>query len=129
MPEKPSLSSLFRRSEIEKTTDSCSVCEEEVNFFGMFHHMRVRHPGEFPLWLTWAAATLLAFILPVVGIVLWFIFFGPTNGIIVILVFIGVIVVAEFVVERIGKNWERKVSGRWKAAHPLSSKSQRRPRT
>ena len=123
MPEKPGITSLFRRSEIEKTTDSCSVCQEEVNFFGMYHHMRARHPDEFLGWMLWAAGTILAFLLPVAGIVLWLFFYGPTNGILIILVFVIAIIIAEIIVGRIGKSWERRVNEKWKATHPVSSKT------
>jgi hypothetical protein len=123
LTEGRGLSAYFRRSEIEKTTDSCSVCEEEVNFFGMVHHMRTTHPDEFPAWLLWAAGVVLAFALPVAGMMFFFVFYGPTNGILVILMFVVVIMIAEIVVGRVGKSWEMKVSERWKAAHPVSSRT------
>jgi hypothetical protein len=123
LPEKPGITSLFRRSEIEKTTDSCSVCQEEINFFGMFHHMRARHPEEFPSWLLWATGVILALALPIAGMVLWMVFFGTSGAAPVIILLVAVMIVAQVAIDRTGKNWERKVNEKWKAAHPLSSKS------
>ncbi len=126
MADKPGITSLFRRSEIEKTTDECSVCQEEVNFFGMFHHMRVQHPEEFPAWLLWAAAVIVALVLPVVLLVVWMMLYDTSDAVPVIVLTIALMVIAQAVIDRIGKDWEKKVNKEWKAAHPVRSKTKSR---
>ncbi len=123
MADKPGITSLFRRSEIAKTTDSCSVCQEEVNFFGMYHHMRRIHPDEFPVWIIWAASVVLALVLPIAGAVLWMILFRMSLSVLVIILLIAVMVSAQVVIGRVGKNWEKRVHEKWLAAHPVSSRS------
>lgn len=123
MPEKPGITSLFRRSEIEKTTDSCSVCQEEINFFGMYHHMRVHHPEEFPAWLLWAAGVIIALVLPFVLLVVYVIFYGTSGAVPVIVLVVALMIIAQAVIGKLGKDWERKVNQQWAVAHPISSKT------
>ena len=114
---------MFRRSEIEKTTDSCSVCQEEINFFGLYHHMRVQHPEEFPMWLLWAAAVIIALALPLVLLVVYVIFNGTSDAVPVIVLMVALMIIAQAVIDKMGKDWERKVNQKWASAHPVSSKS------
>jgi hypothetical protein len=123
LPEKLRITSLFRRSEIEKTTDSCSVCQEEINFFGMYHHMRVHHPEEFPAWLLWAAAVIVALALPIVVLVVYVILYGTSDAVPILVLTAALMIIAQAVIDKIGKDWERKVNQKWAAAHPISSKT------
>ena len=120
MTEKPGIASKFRRSEIAKTTDSCSVCQEEVNFFGMYHHMKTHHPDKLLAWIMWAASVIVAAVLPIAGMILSIMMFGLSDALPLVLIFLLVLIVAQIVVGRLGKAWEARVNEEWKAAHPAS---------
>jgi H+/Cl- antiporter ClcA len=120
LTERPGIISRFSRSEIAKTTDSCSVCQEEVNFFGMYHHMKTHHPNEFLAWILWAAGVVLAAVLPIAGMVLSLMMFGLSGALPLLLIFLLVLIVAQIVVGRFGKAWEMRVNEEWRAAHPVS---------
>jgi hypothetical protein len=120
LSERPGITSRFRRSEIAKTTDSCSVCQEEVNFFGMYHHMKTHHPKELPTWMMWAAGVILAAVLPIAGMVLSAMMFGVSEALPLLLIFLLVLIVAQIAVGRFAKAWESRVNEEWRAAHPVS---------
>jgi len=105
------------RGAIEASTDTCSVCGEEVPFLEVNNHMKAVHPREYLAWKFWMAAVVLTVALPIAAIALSVPMFNDDRVVIVCVVSILVIVFSQLAIDRFGKRWETKVHEAWKAKH------------
>ncbi len=121
-PDKPDEfvlrdSYLSDKGAIEASTDTCSVCQEEIAFLEMNKHMKMVHPREYIVWRLWMVVLVASIVVPILAMVSSVVVFNDERVLIVCIIAIAVIVGSSFAVDRLGKRWEKKVSDAWKAKH------------
>ena len=108
---------LSDKGAIEASTDTCSVCQEEIAFLEVDKHMRQVHPREYVAWRLWMVVLVVSIVIPFAAMVLSVVVFNDERVLIVCVVGIAFVVGSQFAIDRLGKRWEKKVSDAWKARH------------
>lgn len=105
------------RGAIEASTDTCSVCREQISFLEVNRHMRTVHPKEYIAWRFWMAAVVLSIVLPIAAMLLSVPIFNDERVVVVVVAAIVALVTSTIAIDRLGKRWEAKVYRAWKTAH------------
>jgi uncharacterized membrane protein len=113
-----------KRGALEASTDTCSVCQEQIPFLDVNNHMKMIHPREFVIWKLWMVSVIATIVIPIGAMALSVIVFNDERVLVVVVIAIVLIVGSQIAIDRLGEKWEKKVSEAWKASH--SDRSGRR---